>query len=190
MGEDDNNIKALAEALPVEAHPRALSSGTLAGPQLTQRRIAQLAHDVGFRDFDLHIACMVCGAESWRFQNAHNDNLAADGTVKSRDVGLMEINIPASDIGTNKELDLYDPMTNFQRAFALWSSRRWQPWAAFNSGVYLHDTYLQWALLGVANYTRMWLQADQDATGYVTKTRLPWISLAEVKKLYPDVVLG
>lgn len=180
----------LRDKIAEKYHPRAAVSGQLIGPQITQRKVAHLAHDAGFRDTDLYIACMVCGAESWRFQRAYNDNLDADNHVVSRDVGLMEINIPASQIGTPKEEELYDPVKNFARAWDLFLSRKWQPWAAFNSGVYLHDTYLQWALLGVANFAREQMIPRQEAIGYNSKTRLPWITLAEVKKLYPDVVLG
>lgn len=177
----------------LEGVPRGRSEGLLAGVQITQRKIAHLAYDAGWKNEDfleLVVACMVCGSESWRFSRAHNDNIDANGDVLSRDVGLMEINIPASKIGTQTEEDLYDPVKNFAAAYLLYSNRKWQPWAAFNSGVYLHDTYLQWGLLGVANLADEFLLKRAQDVGQQPGTRLPWISIKELKKLYPSTVLG
>lgn len=72
--------------------------------------------------------------------------------VTSRDVGLMQINIPAALVGTSSEEALYVPATNFVRAFMLWSKRGFQPWVAYVEHVYLRDTYVKRANRGVGNW--------------------------------------
>lgn len=173
--------------------PKALAEhkgGVLAGRRLQPRKVAAYAHDAGFRDKDLFISIAVAGSESWLFTKAYNDNLDDQGKKKSRDVGIWEINIPASQIGTQAEEDLYDPKINAQRAFALWKTRGWQPWVAFNTGVYLHDTYLSWALLGVSNYFGEQFVAAATDLGQTPKIKVPFVSLTQLKKIYPSVVLG
>jgi hypothetical protein len=108
------------------------------------------------------------GAESQWGVHAWHDNLDDAGDVVSRDVGWLQINVPASAIGTKAEADLYDPEYNALRARMLYTTRLsnglirgFQPWAAFNSGVYLHDHYAGTAALGVMNY----LAADLNRRG-------------------------
>lgn len=169
--------------MPHEYHATVVKKGgTLAGKQLQLRQVIDYAHIAGFRDDDLVIAAMVCGAESWRYTRAFNDN--TDG---SRDVGLMEINIPKSAIGTAQEEALYDPANNFARAFAMWKTRKWQPWVSYNTGVYLHDTYRAWALLGIMNH---YAEIFDKATAQQTALKVPLISVHQFKTLYPNVVLG
>lgn len=110
--------------------------------------------------------------------------------VVSRDVGLWEINIPASQIGTSVESNLYDPAANVAAAFRLWSARKWQPWAAYNSGAYLRDTYRQWAALGVANLWMADTNAEAQTFGLTPLTHIPWITIPQLRKLYPAVPLG
>jgi len=108
----------------------------------------------------------------------------------SRDVGLMEINIPASQIGTPAEEALYAPAANFKAAFALWKNRGWQPWVGFNKDIYLHDTYISWALLGAMNYFgEQYITAATDL-GQTPQVKIPAISLKQYKRFYPDIVLG
>lgn len=128
--------------------------GKLLGTQLQPRDIAESLYAVGFRDaLVLSTAVKVCLAESQGYTRAYNDNFGPDGvTVTSRDVGLMQINIPASGIGTAQETDLYDTVTNLKAAFKLWSHRQFEPWVAFTSNVYLRDTYLKRANKGIANF--------------------------------------
>lgn len=127
--------------------------GKLLGKQLQPRDIAQSLYAVGFRDaLVLSDAVKVCLAESQGYTRAYNDNLNTQGVTTSRDVGLMQINIPASGIGTEQEEALYDPTTNFNAAFKLWFHRKFEPWVAYSSNVYLRDTYLKRANKGIANY--------------------------------------
>lgn len=126
---------------------------------LQPRHAAEIAYAHGFTDaLDLATIVAIGGAESQWGVDAWHDNFGADGTRLSRDVGWLQINIPASEIGTAKEQDLYDPNTNAARARALYlmpageDVRAFQPWAAYNSGVYLHETYAGKAVLGVMNF--------------------------------------
>lgn len=130
----------------------------LAGKQWQPRDIAALSaeafgragHEVGAVELVESVA--ICFAESQGRERAFNDNLDPDGTVKSRDVSLWEINIDGSLIGTQTEEDLYVPANNADAMVAKRLARGWQPWAAFNSGTYLFDSYLGRAAQGVGNY--------------------------------------
>lgn len=149
------------------------------------RKICKLAYDVGITDaHELVIAVAVCLAESQGFDRAYNDNENEQGVVTSRDVGLWEINIPASQIGSQVEEDLYDRENNAAAMYALYTKRGWQPWAAFNSNVYLHDTYVRRAALAVQNYLAERLVVAARSAGQTPGTRTPMVSLAELNKLY------
>jgi hypothetical protein len=119
---------------------------------LQPRQVADLAYRHGVTDFyDLGTAVAVCKAESQYGVDAWHDNLDASGNVTSRDVGLWQINIPAAEIGTTVETNLYDPEKNAAAMFKLYQARGFQPWAAFNSRVYLNDGYSGHAALGLCN---------------------------------------
>lgn len=160
-------------------------AGFLLGVQMQPRKIAALVHSTGITDAnELVTAVAVCLSESQGFDRAYNDNVDATGKVLSRDVGLFQINIPASKIGTQTEFDLYDRQKNVEAAVNLWINRGFQPWAAFNSNVYLHDTYLQRASLGVMNYLAEQLVLQARAVGQVPGTRVPMVSWKQVQALY------
>jgi hypothetical protein len=95
---------------------------------------------------------------------AYNDNLDGDFLV-SRDCGAMQINIPASAIGTELENSLrtastdpvvYVPVAehNFRVGRALYDQpmtrdgkpgwRRWQPWVAYTSGWAMFPEWWVW----------------------------------------------
>ena len=119
---------------------------------LQPRQVAELAYAHGIVDAaDLATSVAVCFAESQAGIQAWHDNLGPDGVVLSRDVGLWQINIPAAKIGTDAELALYSPDANAAAMFALYRTRHFQPWAAYNSGVYLHDHYAGSAALALCN---------------------------------------
>jgi hypothetical protein len=128
--------------------------GKLLGKQWQPRDIVQQMVLTGWTGvMDLSDGIKVCLAESQGYDRAYNDNLAADGTtVVSRDVGIFQINIPASEIGTDAEEALYDVPTNLKAAFALWQKRGWEPWVSFTTNVFLRDTYLKRGVRGVANF--------------------------------------
>jgi hypothetical protein len=126
--------------------------GELKGHQYQPREIAEFAYGAGWKDaYKLVTTVAVCLAESQGFARAYNDNVK-DGVVISRDVGLWEINIPADRVGTSVEENLYDPESNANAAYDLWKRRGFQPWVAFNSGVYRHDSYIGRAAMGVGNF--------------------------------------
>jgi hypothetical protein len=159
--------------------------GELLGVQMQARKIAALAYNVGITDaHELVTAVAVCLAESPGFDRAYNDNLHDQGQVTSRDVGLWQLNIPASQIGSQVEEDLYDRENNAAAMYALYVRRKWQPWAAFNSDVYLHDTYIRRAALAVQNYLAERLVVMARLAGQTPETRVPMVSLKELLKLY------
>jgi hypothetical protein len=105
--------------------------------------------------------------------------------ITSRDVGLWQINIPASQIGTKVESDLYVPSNNLSAACTLWRVRGFQPWVGYGTGVYLHDAYMQRALLGVMNMLSAQFVTEANLDGQAPTTRTPFISYSQMRKLYP-----
>ncbi len=130
------------------------TKGEVRGPQLQPREAVALTYAAGWQEpIHLHQAVSIWGAESLWSVRSFNDNLDADGQdVLSRDVGLCQINIPAEQIGTAAEERLYDPATCLAAARKLYEARGWQPWVAFNTGVYKHAVYSAQASLGVMNW--------------------------------------
>jgi len=130
------------------------TQGYLKGKQWQPRQIAEFAQQAGFTQADeMFMAVAVCLAESQGYDHAYNDNLdPSTGKVKSRDCGMMQINIPASSIGTNVENDLYDPHQNFARAHAIYKEGSWARWASVTSEVYLRPYYSGRSCLGVMNW--------------------------------------
>lgn len=143
----------------------------LAGTQHQPRALASLCWDAGWRDENLVIAVAVCLAESQGYDGAFHDNLDDDGAIVSRDVGLFQVNIPANQIGTAAEQQLYDAKTNVARARKLYESRGFQPWVAYNSGIALNTDwytkaggptgrYIHRAVRGVGNYYSVHFKLD------------------------------
>lgn len=124
---------------------------------LQPREAAALSASHGFTDvYDLATLIAVGMGESHLGIKAWHDNLI-DNVVVSRDCGWLQISIAAHLIGTHVEHDLYDPVKNIVAARALYMEpmgrgiRRFQPWAAYNSGVYLHDHYAGVGALAACN---------------------------------------
>lgn len=164
---------------------QAAPQGFLLGVQVQPRKIAALAYDVGIHDAnELVIAVAVCLSESQGFDRAYNDNVDESGQVISRDVGMYQINIPASKIGTQVEADLYDRANNVAAMYRLYQARGWQPWAAYNSNVFLNDSYIQRAALGVQNYLAERLVVRAKSVGKIPATRVPMVTSRELLALY------
>ena len=162
----------------------------LDGTRLPLRQLARVAYAAGPSWHDAQVlvrAVAVALAESQGFTRAWHDNFFQDGLLESRDVGVWQINIPADQVGTQTEEDLYDPAKNAAAAYKLYAARGFQPWVAYNTRVFLHDTYIQRAMLGVVNFLAEGLLADAKAAGQVPVTRLPFVSIPELRKLYPTV---
>ncbi len=134
--------------------------GELAGKQWQPRDLAALLYVAGWRNsVELVTMLAVLLSESQGYQGAVNDNLAEDGTIKSRDCSLLQINIPASKIGSDEERRLFDdPEYNIARGRALFLTetgsgiRGFQPWYGYTKNVYLRDTYVKRASRGVGNF--------------------------------------
>lgn len=138
------------------------------GKPLQPRALAELFYEAGWRDTPLVEAVAVCLSESGGYPIAWHDNLDSQGNVTSRDVGLMQINIPAADIGTSVEKDLYDVTANVTRARAMYVQRGWEPWYGYTNGYATSTDWWHWsttrsawvptgrylhrAIRGVANY--------------------------------------
>lgn len=120
--------------------------GELLGHQLQPREIAALAFAAGWTGaLELATAVSVCLAESQGYDHAINVN--PDG---SRDRGLYQLNDVHKDI--TDEI-AYDPQRATWQAYKLYKARGgFQDWAAYTSGVYLHDSYQGRACVGVCNF--------------------------------------
>jgi len=131
----------------------ALTSSGYAGKTIMPREIAEVARAQGWFDHELTKAIATALAESKGSLGAWHDNYESDGTtLRSRDCGLYQINIPASKVGTDYENNLrtdsmdeevWRPVlvANVERARALYDTRwtgnrkrRWQPWVAYTTG--------------------------------------------------------
>lgn len=155
--------------------------GELKGTQWQPRDLARLAYEAGWTDALRLTECVqIALSESQGYDRAYNDNVVPAGETRrgldgktytagqvwQRDCGVWQIGIPASQIGTEKEEELYTPGVNVQRARALYELRQWQPWAAHSSLVYLRDTYVKRAVKGVGNFlaeTQIAQPADDKA---------------------------
>jgi hypothetical protein len=138
----------------------------LAGKQLLPRQVADHVA-LAWRGREIVKGVATCLAESQGFAGAWHDNLGADGeTVVSRDCGIMQINIPAGEIGTGAEAALrsesldaavYGPVVhaNFEAALRLYrqpwtragkpDERRWEPWAAYTEGWATWTAWFAWS---------------------------------------------
>ena len=119
--------------------------GELKGHQWQPRELAAWNYDAGWQDAEqLVVSVMVELAESQGYDHAVNVN--PDGSV---DRGLWQLN--SIHKGITDEI-AYDPKRATTAAFNLYVARGgFGDWAAYTSGVYLHDSYIGRACVGVAN---------------------------------------
>src|SRR5689334_17109501 len=111
--------------------------GELRGHQYQPREIARFAYEAGWQDAQtLVVAVAVCLAESQGYDHAVNEN--PDGSL---DRGLYQLNSVHKDI---TDAIAYDAKKATDAAFKLWVARGsdFSDWAAYTSGVYLHDSYI------------------------------------------------
>lgn len=153
--------EVISERLLTEDSPLTASQGFLMGSQIQPREIASECYSLGWTDADKLVTMVaVILSESQGFDRAYNDNLNDDGEVTSRDVGIGQINIPASKIGTPEEEELYDWKYNLTRCRQLYTTkintdgdiRGFSPWYGWVLKVYLRDTYVKKATAGVGNF--------------------------------------
>jgi hypothetical protein len=121
------------------------SEGHLEGVQLQPKDIARLCYKQGWRDKDLILAVATCLSESDGYTDAYNNNLTDDGKIRSKDVGLFQINIPTSKVGTPFEKQLFDPKTNVKAAWDLYKRRGFQPWYGYTNGYATSPDWWYWS---------------------------------------------
>lgn len=141
--------------------------GELKGTQIQPRDLAGRGYTAGWHEaLGLVTMVAVTLAESQGYDRAFNDNVVPDGETRKgldghtytagqvwqRDCGVMQIGIPASLIGSPEEEALYSWQHNVEQGFALYDARGFQPWAAYDTKVYLRDSYLGRASRGVGNF--------------------------------------
>jgi hypothetical protein len=107
--------------------------------------------------------------------------------ITSRDCGIDQINIPAEFIGTPTETALYDPDFCARQAHLKYVDRNFTPWVAYTTGVFMHDSYVLRACLGMLNMQGKRLTDLAMLDGQITHIRTPIISFKEIRVLYPDV---
>jgi hypothetical protein len=153
--------------------------GELLGKQIQPRAIAKLGYVAGWHDcHHLVTALAVCLAESQGYSEAVNKN--PDG---STDRGIWQLNTIHSWISDEIA---YDPAKATAAAFQLWQEvKGFTPWAAYDSRVYLHDTYLRRAALGVMNFLAEALVEQATSAGQTPTTRVPMISSHDLARIYP-----
>lgn len=98
--------------------------------------IAGYAQNAGFTGADLVIAVAVALAESGGNARAYNPETAAGAPEGKGSYGLWQIYLNAHPEFTG--WDLYDPQTNADAAYAVYSAagNSFKPWSTFNSGAY------------------------------------------------------
>jgi hypothetical protein len=138
--------------------------GELRGIQFQPREIAEACYEAGWKDaVNLCTAVQVCLAESQGFSEAVNWNyLKKDGefvldgegkkVVASEDHGPWQINTQAHPQVTIEMAQDLEKATKI--AYQIYARRQstFNAWYAFQSGVYLRDTYLRKAARGVGNF--------------------------------------
>jgi hypothetical protein len=111
-------------------------------------QIATLADNAGFSGNDLAIAIAVALAESGGNPNAYNAETAA-GTPKGKgSFGLWQIYLNAHPEFAGQ--NLYDPQTNANAAFSVYSKSggNFQAWSTFKSGAYTNYIDVANAIIG------------------------------------------
>jgi len=109
----------------------------LSGGNLGASDIAIYAANAGFSGADLITAIAVALAESSGNPNAYNPEKAAGAPVNKGSYGLWQIYLNAHPEYAN--VNLYDPQTNANAAYAIYSARggNFGAWSTFVSGAYL-----------------------------------------------------
>lgn len=153
-----------------------------AGKVLMPREIAAETHRY-WSNYELTKAIAVAMGESAGSLGAWHDNLAPDGwTLLSRDCGLFQINLPASQVGTQSEFSLrtedispavWGPVlrNNVDHAYALYTTpwfrndqldmRRWQPWVAYTTGWATFPEFWVWHQDASGNPVGPWLRTGR-----------------------------
>lgn len=101
---------------------------------LTAAQLAVLAQNAGFQGPNVVIAVAIALAESGGNAKAYNPETAAGAAANMGSYGLWQIYLTAHPEYQNS--NLYDPQTNANAAFAVYSASGFSAWSTFNSGAY------------------------------------------------------
>jgi hypothetical protein len=161
--------------------------GELRGTQYQPREIAEACYEAGWKNaVNLCTAVQVCLAESQGFAGAVNWNYRKkDGEfvldengekiVDSEDHGPWQINTKAHPQVTIAMAQDLEQAT--RHAYQIYARRQstFNAWYAYQSGVYLRDTYLRKAARGVGNFLGEYQLNKQKAelTDYETGLTVP-----------------
>ena len=105
---------------------------------LSADQIQQYASNAGFSDADGAVAASVAIAESGGNPDAYNPESAAGTQPGQGSYGLWQIYL--TDHPEYQGVNLYDPQTNANAAFAIFSAAgSFAPWSTYNSGAYLQN---------------------------------------------------
>lgn len=156
----------------------ASGKGVIAGKVLMPRDIAAECHR-HWQNYELTKAVAVSLAESTGALGAYHDNFNDAQKLASRDCGLFQINILASQIGTAREDELrteslvesvWRPVltANVDSAKRLydqpWSGRErrlWQPWVAYTTGWAMFAEWWVWHQDADGNPVGPWLRTGR-----------------------------
>jgi hypothetical protein len=111
------------------------SSGSILNAQAPQT-IAEWAANAGFSGADLVTAVAIAYAESSGDPSAYNPETAANTPEGQGSYGLWQIYLKAHPEFNG--LDLYDPQTNANAAFSVYSAagNSFKPWSTFTSNAF------------------------------------------------------
>ncbi len=131
----------------------APGAGALYGKQIEPRVLARTFYHAGWQEvFDLTVAVMVCLAESQGFTHAiHHNPPTPEHPEGTFDRGPWQLNSIHKSI--TDEI-AYDLELATAEAFKLYVAKQssFYDWNAYKTGIYLHDSYHERAVRGVANF--------------------------------------
>lgn len=127
-----SSLALLAGAGALVAFGVILKGGTV--QHLTASQIAYFARNAGFTGANLETAIAVALAESGGNPQAYNPETAAGTSPGEGSYGLWQVYLQAHPEFDG--LNLYDPQTNANAAYSVFSASGWGAWSTFNSGAY------------------------------------------------------
>lgn len=124
---------------------------------MTAADIGQVAANAGFQGDDLVTAVAVALAES-----SGNPNAWGDAGIGAGSFGLWQINAKYHPEYGPDFSQLYDPQTNANAAFAVYSQagQSFKPWSTFKTGAYLAN--VQVAMAQLAQFVGQGVQTLED----------------------------
>lgn len=135
---------------------------------LTPKQIAQFAQNAGFSGLDLPVAVAVALAESRGNPRAYNPVTALDsGTPTNTPTGQGATGLWQIYIKVHPEFkgqNLYDPQTNANAAFSIYTAAgsSFHPWSTYGTGAGVYTSYMTEANAAVADLEQPTVDAVAD----------------------------